>query len=231
MYIHSSSIKMYPSGKRNDNHDRNARLNSEKNLISTVNRLTSKKAVVIDGLTVNYAGNKLYIEKGSCNIYGYLFNLVNSLEITSLSGLNNKEGYIVFSIKVTIKDADNGYYTELICEDTSKNEFTGLNVEVINKSDYHSNDSRVDEYGNYIFYLPIAEYNNKTNKWEHLISNDGWFDDVVDERHRWNTLKIKASDIQVDGLTGLNTGKYYTETQDLTTFLRKNYIIDDGRID
>ena len=43
----SDKIRVFPSSKRDDAYDRNARLNTEHNLISLVNRLTGSKSFVI----------------------------------------------------------------------------------------------------------------------------------------------------------------------------------------
>ena len=93
-YIKSTDIKVYPTSKRNDAYDRNARLSSEQNLISVVNRLTSKISFVIDGLTVN---NQV-IQTGSCNIHGYLFTLTNTYNIGSIAHTTGND-YLMFEIK------------------------------------------------------------------------------------------------------------------------------------
>ena len=48
--FNSNELKIFPTSKRNDRIDRNARLTSEQNLVSMLNRLTDQKSFVIDGL-------------------------------------------------------------------------------------------------------------------------------------------------------------------------------------
>lgn len=66
----SSEIKMYPSSLRDDNADRNAKLNSEQNIISITNRFSDKDSFIISGL--RFDGNHT-ISAGECNIHGYYF--------------------------------------------------------------------------------------------------------------------------------------------------------------
>ena len=236
--IDSLKIKVFPSAKRNDAYDRNARLNSEQNLISTVNRLTSKKSFIISGLKVTQSSktSSINITAGSCNLYGYLFNL-NDLTIDNITP--NKEEYLAFRIQLkTTELTTNLQFTQLIALDTDgttdldgTSKFLGMEVTTIGKTDYHTNDGVIINTDTNVTtcYLPIAECKNTT--WETIYANDGITPDkYVDEfRHRWNALKIKASDIQVEGLKD-NTANYYNSTQDLATFLRENYILDDGEI-
>ena len=241
-YISSASVRMFPSSKRSDFLDRNAKLNSEQNLISTVNRLTGKTAFVIDGLKVS--GNQM--TAGSCNINGYLFNL-ETFAIPFTANSKNNGNYLCLQISL-MKGTT---FTELVCADTSETSslldatdstiFKGLGITLVPKANFLDKSESTNTttgVGYTTYYLPIAEcketsLGSKIYQWADILSNDGWGSrEKVDERHRWNTLKIKASDIQVDGIegAGLDTGNYYTERQDLATFLRTNYVLDDGEI-
>lgn len=96
----SDQIKVYPSSKRSDFYDRNARLNSEQNLISTVNRLTGRTAFVIDGLTIE----NQRLQSGSCNIHGYLFTFnfpTEGIEITEVGNSVNNYLFLHISTKRT----------------------------------------------------------------------------------------------------------------------------------
>lgn len=113
-YLLSSQVKVYPSSKRNDAYDRNARLNSEQNLVSVVNRLTSRKCFIVDGLNISQSGNTLTIGAGSFNIYGYLFNIPENIELdlsseeyksitvnsVATSSDNTIRNYLYFAIKL-----------------------------------------------------------------------------------------------------------------------------------
>lgn len=83
--IRSEDIKVFPSVTRNDEKDRNARLNSEANIISLTNRLTGSQSYIINGLDLSEDGSE--ISAGRCCIYGYYFD-INS-PITNLSPSDN----------------------------------------------------------------------------------------------------------------------------------------------
>ena len=243
--IQSSKIKVYPSSRRDDAKDRNAKLNSEQNLISSINRLTSKTSFVIDGLGISSevtGSTKIqYLDAGSCNIYGYYFKLLDRIQLknnmfTSLA----KNDILYFKIRLKKTVTSNIEFVELINADNdgssltllddSNSNFIGLllmnSSRDFSTTNYVDNDPQ-NSYTDY--YLPLATYTG--SEWIQITANDGWTASTEDNRHRWNTLKIKASDIQVDGLKGgLETGPYYSNTQDLATFLRTNYVIDDGII-
>ena len=78
----SDKIRVFPSSKRDDAYDRNARLNTEHNLISLVNRLTGSKSFVIWGLDIlSQDEETITFNEGSCNIYGYYFEFNSQNEI------------------------------------------------------------------------------------------------------------------------------------------------------
>jgi hypothetical protein len=108
MYFESNKIRVFPSSNRDDKYDRNARLNTEHNLISLVNRLTKFQSFVIKGLSVDNEDNCIYA--GSCNIYGYYFEL----DKIDLSNINNKYIYLQIQLSsLSINTEDSNVYTTI----------------------------------------------------------------------------------------------------------------------
>ena len=169
----SNSIKVFPTTKRDDRYDRNARFPSEFNLTSLVNRLTSRDAFVISGFEVNSASNTL--SGGSCNINGYYF-VVNDADNPvnqSLSDLKGETGSVLClsatfkATPITISDGSKLTFIELngTDEKVSDYHYTGLNIEIVKDSKIFelvgTNDlnpcNSVDDSNNIIYYLPIAK--------------------------------------------------------------------------
>ncbi|WP_300924695.1 hypothetical protein [uncultured Clostridium sp.] len=122
MYIPSSDIKIYPSSKRSDYYDRNARLSSEHNLVNVVNRLTSIQAFIIEGLNIELGeDDKRYIRPGSCNIHGYYFNILNSIDLSIFNSEYNNYLYFGITLKTTTVNGADGkalmFYNELVASD------------------------------------------------------------------------------------------------------------------
>lgn len=224
MYISSNNIQVFPTSNRNDAYDRNARLTTEQNLTSIINRLTGTNSFVIYGLDI--IDN--FITKGSCNINGYLFDILDNIDISSIT----KSGYIYFKISVKRTHLDNNIYfdelysldkdnTTVLDLDNGNPKFLGLDIIQSNNGNLIT-DSSEDLPDIINYYLKIAEYNN------------GWKNVYIDDNLksvRFNTLKYKATDINISAqkqYTGTNIK--YNNPQDLRTFLEYNYIIDDGEI-
>lgn len=242
LYLGSSDIKIYPSAQRSDIYDRNAKLTTEQNLISLINRLTGQDSFVISGLDITSDGRTL--KAGSCNIHGYLFNILNDIDISSqqLNASPNSYLYLVIRLKVnevTYKNLTNSEvktkYEELSAIDLNYiengqlsnnlnfdgadgNKFTGLML-YVGDENYKPNDNT--------YILPLAKYTN--NRWQTIISNDS-----SNKQNRWNTQKFNAKDILVEAekvnTDNYSTGIYYEEKQDLLTWLQYNFVIDDGEI-
>lgn len=87
MDIESNKVKVYPTSSRDDSKDPTARFNTEKNLISLVNRLTGVKSFVVSGITtdlITVEGTlNINTSEGVININGYLFEL-GALQIPAL---------------------------------------------------------------------------------------------------------------------------------------------------
>lgn len=133
-YFESKNVRMYPSSKRSDRYDRNARLTTERNLVNVINRLTSRDSFIIHGLSISTSEDKQtqILVAGDCNIHGYYFNLLNNVTINN-SGDDNlykkaelleDDGwlYLKILVKKTLRNATDGTsieYEELITEDTN----------------------------------------------------------------------------------------------------------------
>ena len=107
MSINSDNVKVYPTSSRNDSKDPTARFNTEKNLISLVNRLTGVKSFVVSGITTDLIKTdgtlNTSTSEGVININGYLFEL-SALDIPTLE--NNDCVY--FQVKI-LKDDGPAY--------------------------------------------------------------------------------------------------------------------------
>lgn len=222
MYISSNNIQVFPTSNRNDAYDRNARLTTEQNLTSIINRLTGTNSFVINGLDI--IDN--FITKGSCNINGYLFDILDNIDISSIT----KNGYIYFKISIKRTYLDNNIYfdelysldkdnTTVLDLDNGNPKFLGLDIIQSNNGNLIT-DSSEDLPDIINYYLKIAEYNNG---WKNIYTDDNL------KSIRFNTLKYKATDINISAQKQYN-GTKYNNSQDLRTFLEYNYIIDDGEI-
>lgn len=236
--IESKSIKLFPAKSRSDYYDRNAKMMSEQNLVSIVNRLTDRPAFVIDGLNVS----ENILNAGSCNIHGYLFN-TTSIDISTIKGSSTGD-YLCFkmitakvdnkreellSIDSTIlkatnnaktKTTDNGIDIFSDCLDVEDN-FNGLVLTV--QSRHPNNDATNDilyrpiknEYTSmntvtYTWYLPLAVWNGSS--WQTIESVDNT------TGNRWNNLTLSASHILVEPKSNAEkVAQQYENPQDLLT--------------
>lgn len=221
-YISSSDIKMYPTARRDDDFDRNARLNTEQNLVSIINRLTNIDSFVIQGLSIENGS----LTAGSCNIHGYVFNILNDLSITVSGSSSNN----MLALQIRIKKQ--GDVEELIAFDTQdinsdgsldvSQTFKGLQIAAIPKQT-----ESITDGGNSttIHTLPIAYYD----------SDKGWvtitnkFGINTDNNIRPNTLTIDASNIRISNKSN-TLNSYATVDQDLINYLNLNLDIDDGEM-
>lgn len=225
--ILSSKIKIYPSSRRNDIFDRNARLNSEQNLVSVINRLTGVDSFVIDGLNVSTStASTITLSSGSCNIYGYYFKLGDeetnafTLNISDLkeSALANNDVLCArIEVKHEVVSGQPDFY-ELVGNDTTSSvatsKYSGFSLLISTptqdnnkKAPWFENTSNSSVY----YYLPIAQY--ISNNWINIPTKN---------------LKYTSSDIKVNVLDGLT--KDITGYQSLQNWL-DNLIIDDGDLD
>ena len=246
-YIDSQNISVYPTYKRDDKYDRNARLNSEQNLISTVNRLTGTDAFVIDGLNINVdtSANKVYLTSGSCNIHGYYFTIqkvaqsdngtssyikdsATAFPITSFNIDDNIGKTLYFEIETqeVIANSNNStvVFTELVGNDIMESgisKYSGINLVMAAEMGYEN--GAVDEVtGYHKYYLPIAK----------MVAKNVW------EPAKNRTLKYTAEDVLVsfdnsaDGapIDGKTWDTAYAGETSLAYWLRANYIIDDGNL-
>ena len=124
--IESNKIKVFPTTKRSDEADRNARLMSEQNLISIVNRLTGLKSFIIHIPSISSVTNSsITIPTNSeFNIGGYYFKFIDDKTIT-IDG-NTKE------IGLQISTVTTNNFTEVQGNDSNgKNgNYSGLTITV-----------------------------------------------------------------------------------------------------
>ena len=201
--VKSNKIKVFPTTKRSDEADRNARLMSEQNLISIVNRLTGLKSFIIHMPSISSVTNSITIPTNSeFNIGGYYFKFIDNKTITIDS--DTKE----IGLKINTVTTDN--FTELQGNDSSgKNgNYSGLQITTSNTI------GDVSET-----YLPIIR---KTNgNWD--IISDSKLNiidaDMLITNSLWNKLSGHSSSEEID-----NSLKAFLTNID-------KLVIDDGDLD
>ena len=217
-FLNSTSVKMFPTSKRQSTIDINAKMNTEHNLINIINRLTGKHAFVIDGLTISSSGTYGTISSGSCNLHGYIFYITQDTVIPVAGDVT----YTHLALQIKVKRAGVNDSTIIAFDsDESLDEsslFKGLSLE---KVEYDTPD--IEVVGNVTTYtLKLAVWGDDT-KWHTLYSNDGA------EEIRPNTLTQWANKIAIHGIDG-DLNEYNEEEQDLETFLLYNMSMDDGEV-
>ena len=125
MSIKSDKVKVYPTSSRDDSKDPTARFNTEKNLISLVNRLTGVKSFVVSGITTGLIKTdgtlNTNTSEGVININGYLFEL-GALQIPAIE--NNDCVY--FQVNM-LKDGVQPAYDRLNGGDINEN-YTAISL-------------------------------------------------------------------------------------------------------
>lgn len=236
MELKSYQISVFPASSRKDAYDRNARLTTEQNLVSIINRLTGEKSFIISGLNVEYVNGKAILKSGSANIAGYLFSINTDIDISGISvaGTNDTLYFRIDIKRYAINmfgDANVGsdiksYVNELysvdktdavldVGKDVTDTTFKGLELNSGNGVTLIDN----EEGDTFTYYLKIAVV--KDGKWGPIVASGVRGSSL-------NTLKFKADDISVSPSRFADI--YYNQKQDLRTFLEYNYIIDDGEI-
>ena len=203
--IKSNKIKVFPTTKRSDEADRNARLMSEQNLISIVNRLTGLKSFIIHMPSISSGTNSITIPTDSeFNIGGYYFKFIDNQTI-AIDG-NTKE------IGLQINTVTTGNFTELQGNDSNGKDgnYSGLTITTSNTI----GDVDVSET-----YLPIIR---KTNgNWD--IISDSKLNiidaDMLITNSLWNKLSGHSSSEEID-----NSLKAFLTNID-------KLVIDDGDLD
>ena len=236
MELKSYQVSVFPASSRNDAYDRNARLTTEQNLVSIVNRLTGEKSFIISGLTVDYSTGRAVLKSGSANIAGYLFSINSDIDISELPA-NETRNTLYFRIDIKryavnmFGDANVGsdiklYVDELysidktdavldIGKDVTDTIFKGLELNS-GKDDVLIDNEEGDTF---TYYLKIASL--KSGKWESIVASGI-------KGSSLSTLRFKADSVSISPSRFTDT--YYNQKQDLRTFLEYNYIIDDGEI-
>ena len=114
MYKESNQIKVFPTSRRNNDFDRQARFNTESNLVNIINRLVKQPSFIIEGF--EYTAGKM--NPGKCNIGGYYFNFETPTDLPSGAG-----NLIYFEIST---ETINGY--EEINGGDDGGKYTGLEI-------------------------------------------------------------------------------------------------------
>lgn len=213
-YLNSSLVQVFPSSRRDDTFDRNARLNTEQNLISIVNRLNSVDSFVIDGL--NLSANKdgsISITAGSCNIHGYYFKLkaLENIVVKGLDSTGAERGVLAndelcFIIKLDTTPIGNEITFNELKGTDNNGIYEGLTLAAL-----RSEDKTADG----CYYLPIAKYTGTT--WEQLPNT---------------TLKYFARDMSITVPNAMveDGGLVGTQTFSLQDWAN-SFIIDDGELE
>lgn len=218
MNLKSSQISVYPTAVRNDNFDRNARLNSEYNITNLINRLTGRDAFIISGFSNLSIGGDL--DPGEFNINGYYFKIPEMVNIEEiLTGATEGD---TINLTITIEEMKVDAVTEIVFKqlkgfdttnDMETSLYTGLAVtKETNGSLYPANNS-----------LPIFVY--KGGNWKPIPSSRLSFD--LDQ--------IAVTNYDPNSLTKLmkNAGLSQNTTDaiiPLNDWLINDFIIDDGEI-
>ena len=227
-YLLSADIKVYPTARRDDSLDRNARLNTEQNLTSIINRLTNIEAFVIKGLEVT----DNILRTGSCNIHGYVFNITKTQDLSDYKAERNK--VLAFQIKTKLlNDVEEliNFDTDASDLDSSSNantsRFKGLQLVAVNNTDPLVSTNTITNTTTYTLPLAKAIQSGSNWIWKEVINS---FGQGVDDNIRPNMLTIDSSNIRISNPdNSFNT--YATVDQDIASYLRFNLDIDDGEID
>ncbi len=142
MFKNSNEIKVFPTSRRNNENDRQARFNTESNLVNIINRLVKQPSFIIEGF--NYENGEM--KPGKCNIGGYYFNIETPTVLLSASGSND---LIYFEIATETT----GGYVEITGGD-SGGTYKGLEIKLGSSSNV-TNTNRI---------LPVLQYID--NNWE-----------------------------------------------------------------
>ena len=243
----STDIKMYPCAERLDSADRNAKLFTERNITSIVNRLTSVPCFVIDGVSITHAGSKIQVGAGKVNIFGYLFDLQQPISLNAGDFTNYK--YLYLTLCVHGANTYNSpfrlaQYDGNVIEDVGSQKFHGLSFAATeNYIGYE-----LERTASYICYgVCIAKKVDDT--WQSYYANDGAGAKLGDASfvNGLSSLKYNIEDIKVNDADNeltptandfsqvirdraQDTNTYSKNRQNLKTYLDYNYILDDGEL-
>ena len=250
-YLDSNKIKVFPCGGRNINYDPLARLTTEQNLISIINRLVDMDSFIV----TTHASNQQMdnsIEEYIFNIDGYLFTVPNgagakNIIETTLNAFGNnsstnltegKSYYLLAHIRKDIYQGVNNdgvlmTYTQLssIAETTPEDykngildadeKFNGLEFIIIPKLNASNYSNTATDK-----YLRLFEY-----KWNINIDNDGKYYLDTDSNYK-TPVPSDYTGIKYS----ITAGKWY-EYEDskikfktITNGSQRSVTIDDGEL-
>ena len=201
MNLNSNQISVYPSVRRSDIFDRNARLYTEKNIVDIVNRLTNNSSFVIGDLIIE---NNTTLKAFRCNLGGYLINIKEDITLSDIKEEELTDGGVLY-ISANTNDEEESEFIELAINDTDDTASSTLNgIDLDITSDFDDITAK--------FKLKLATYINGT--W--VINN-------------LNQVKYNSKGIAVQPTkTGL--GSAINTTTTLSSFI-DSLIIDDGDLD
>lgn len=204
--IESNNIKVFPATHRSDRYDRAARLTTEKNLTSIINRLTDIDSFIISGLTVNSSGTTL--SSGTCNIGGYYVEILSDVTLT----IGSSSKYIYLRLLIGDSTTDYSYLVGDDAEDPDPehaNRYVYNGVQVID-SDQPKSDNPSEKY------LLVAKSEN--GSWVSIPNNNLKF--------TANSIRIKETGTDLTGLKASTADRYSNNLYDFI----KDLIIDDGDV-
>lgn len=227
MYFKSENVQVYPSSHRNDEFNRTARLNTEENITNLVNRLTSKKSFIIDGLKIKTIENGIELTKGKCNINGYYFDIKgnsnndNILLDPNLTQNSEENDFLILEIKI-VNHSDLGgnlEFNELTGIDENSafpldqgegdsSSFTGLILKKQKLTSLDNLDANI---------LPIARYIN--DEWKNLESST-----LI---YTLNRIQINLDNGEIKNSLSKSEAPAFLS---LEKWLNDYFIIDDGQL-
>lgn len=206
--IESNNIKVFPATHRSDRYDRAARLTTEKNLTSIINRLTDIDSFIISGLTISNNSGNIILSSGSCNIGGYYVEILSNVKLT----LNSNSKYIYLRLLIGDSATDYSYLVGDDAEDPDPkhaNRYVYNGVQVID-SDQPKSDNPSEKY------LLVAKSENSS--WVSIPNNNLKF--------TANSIRIKETGTDLTGLKASTADGYSNNLYDFI----KDLIIDDGDV-
>ena len=196
MNLNSTALKVFPSSLRNDEFDRDARLNTEYNITNLINRLTARDAFIISGFD-KVESNSL--NGGQLNVLGYYFNVEQAIDLSSFNPGNNSILFFKITLKPMTATDQSIKFLQLDGRDTStgtNSKYTGLSIDIDNGS---SDIVTTDANGIITCRIPIMVYTTASATPWQIIKSSRLIYDLFQ-------IKVNDKDFIDSGLT------MYTDT-------------------
>lgn len=224
--INAEKLRVYPCSTRSDKNDLNAKLNSEQNIVSVVNRLTkTTSGFVVGKLRIKSFGGvdkDLTFYPFEVNIFGYLFKILDKVTFT-YSQWKDKTKIVAYIKTETIESAGTSFeqlkpnieFNGTI-NDYTGDEFKPLTIAAVDDDTYAE---ILTTSG--IKSLLLAEKVSGTEYWHTATFNNIPF--------RAQDIGISISDSDIEDYDIITSR--YSAPQTLYDWIVSNYIIDDGDLD